>query len=99
VSCSARSAPARFVPDPLDPVVSYGAAVHDYFDVVGVSSDAPRQEIRRACARRPRRWHPDFDGPSLAPSAPGPRFDVAIDFADMTVILDRMQAAFFGRRD
>ena len=83
-------------------MVSYGAAVHDYFDVLGVSNDAPRQAIRRACARRVRRWHPDFDGatltsPPVSARLPGAT-DAAFESIDMAAVIDRMQAAFFGRR-
>jgi hypothetical protein len=78
--------------------------VHDYFDVLGVSSDSPPQEIRRVCARRVRRWHPDFDGAALMTASPATlrvpgATDAAIDFLDMTSVLDRMQAAFFAHRD
>lgn len=59
--------------------------------------------------RRTRRWHPDFDaGPApdriatpanvpgsvLAPAI----HDVAIDFVDMSVVIDRIHAAFFYGR-
>lgn len=84
-------------------MVSYGAAVHDYFDVLGVPADAPRQEIRRACARRVRRWHPDFDGPGVTAPAPASARlpgtgDAAIESVDMAAVIERMQTAFFGRR-
>jgi hypothetical protein len=58
--------------------------VHDYFDVLGVPSDASAREIRRACERRGRRV-------SLVELT-----DIAIDFVDMSAIADRMRAAFFG---
>jgi hypothetical protein len=35
----------------------------------------------------------------LNPGTPGFRFDAAVDFVDMAAVLDRMQAAFFSRRD
>jgi len=71
--------------------------VHDYFHILGVSDAAPAEEIRRASRRHSMRAHPDFrDGasPSSAPAAD--LDDIAIDFVDMTAIVDRMQAAFFG---
>ena len=79
--------------------------MRDFFDILGVSTDAPAQEIRRACARRAWKGHPDFDGvrdPSPSPDASDPAkqiaelTDVAIDFVDMSAIADRMQAAFFS---
>ncbi|HET9369732.1 MAG TPA: hypothetical protein VFO19_05770 [Vicinamibacterales bacterium] len=78
--------------------------MHDYLDILGVAPDAPAGEIRRACARRTSRWHPDFtasDGSSIA-SPYASRFasarltDAAIDFIDMGVVVDRMRRAFFG---
>jgi hypothetical protein len=79
--------------------------VHDFFDVLGLPSNAAASEVRRACARRARRAHPDFGDPpsSMACAAAGPwsassdpaRSDVAIDFVDVAALIDRMQAAFF----
>jgi curved DNA-binding protein CbpA len=78
--------------------------VHDCLDILGVDPDAPAGEIRRACARRTSRWHPDFsafDGSAVC-SPPASRFasarlaDAAIDFIDMGVVVDRMQRGFFG---
>lgn len=73
-------------------------AVHDFFEILGVSDDAPASEIRRACARRERRTHPDFrhGEPGARPAPPAPRSDAAIDFVDMAAIVERMQGAFFG---
>jgi len=73
-------------------------AVHDFFEILGVSDDAPASEIRRACARRERRSHPDFrqGEPGARPAPPAPRTDAAIDFVDMAAIVERMQGAFFG---
>jgi hypothetical protein len=72
--------------------------VHDYFDLLGLSTRARASEIRRRSASRPRRWHPDFGGGSLAsrldPVAP-PRSDAAVDFVNITHVIDRMQHAFF----
>lgn len=79
--------------------------MHDYFQILGVSDAAPADEIRRAFRRRAARSHPDFrDGESMSgpADAGGPSGrdlgDIAIDFVDMSAIVDRMQAAFFGRR-
>jgi hypothetical protein len=81
--------------------------VHDYFEILGVPRDARGVAIRRASARRASRVPPDFlEGGHVAGAAP-PRpgallpslvdlQDVAIDFVDMTSIVDRMRAAFFG---
>jgi len=80
--------------------------VHDYFDILGVPRDARGGAIRRASARRAARLPPDFlDGGNLAgaaasrPAVTAPSLvdlqDVAIDFVDMTPIVDRMRAAFF----
>ena len=52
-----------------------------------------------------RRWHPDFDGEGAAsgqtpdraaakPTPPGFQ-DIAIDFVDLTIVVDRIHAAFF----
>jgi hypothetical protein len=79
--------------------------VHDYFDILGIPPGACAQEIRRARHRRTGVSHPDIhDGETRAGSAPAPtstaiapgdRGDVAIDFVEMSAIVDRMQAAFF----
>ena len=75
----------------------------DFFDVLGLPSNAPVGEIRRVCARRVRRSHPDFRTPfTAAPSTPDevrsdisvPR-DVAVDFVDVTALLDRIELSFF----
>jgi hypothetical protein len=72
--------------------------VHDYFDLLGLSTRARASEIRRRSSSRPRRWHPDFGGGSLVarpdPVDP-PRSDAAVDFVTMTWVIDRMQHAFF----
>jgi hypothetical protein len=75
--------------------------VHDYFDIIGIPDDASAREIRRACARRSGAGHPDFrHGGGAAGTVADPALpeaaDVAIDFADMTTIVARMQAAFFA---
>jgi hypothetical protein len=79
--------------------------VHDLFDILGLPTNAPPSEVRRACARRPRRQHPDFDdgAASMPPGQPGPDLgagdgmndEVAIDFVDVAPIVTRIQAAFF----
>jgi hypothetical protein len=75
--------------------------VHDYFEILGVPTNAAASEVRRACARRVRRAHPDFaDRPPVAAAAPAgddpASVDVAIDFLDMRTLVDRMLSAFFG---
>jgi hypothetical protein len=81
--------------------------VHDLFDVLGLSRNAPAGEIRRVCARRFRRSHPDFrtrhpeGDTSVVLRANGdlaiPR-DVAVDFVDVTTLLDRIELAFFSQQ-
>ena len=80
--------------------------MHDYFDILGIPPGACAQEIRRAHHRRTGVSHPDVQdgdlraGPALAARtaavAPADRGDVAIDFVEMSGIVDRMQAAFFS---
>jgi len=78
--------------------------VHDYFDILGLPVDAPASEVRRACARRVHRAHPDFrtrasTTPVAAvsdwPAHESASADVAIDFVDVAPLVERMQAAFF----
>lgn len=80
--------------------------MHDYFQILGVSDAAPADEIRRASRRLLGRGHPDFRDRSVAVSGdsaelPAARAvtEVAIDFVDMSAIVDRMQTAFFKTRD
>jgi curved DNA-binding protein CbpA len=75
--------------------------VHDLFDILGLPVNAPASEVRRVCARRPRRLHPDFGGrePRVLPRASGSaasRDEVAIDFVRVADLVDRIQATFFG---
>jgi curved DNA-binding protein CbpA len=82
--------------------------VHDLFDILGLPVNAPASEVRRVCARRPRRLHPDFGGrePRVLPRASGSaasrdsneidRDLVAIDFVRVADLVDRIQATFFG---
>ena len=76
--------------------------MHDFLDILGVPTDAAASEVRRACARRIRRTHPDFADASSLQGKDSSRVDdrpadVAIDFADMRVFVDRIQVSFFGR--
>jgi hypothetical protein len=75
--------------------------VHDFLDILGVPTDAAASEVRRACARRVRRIHPDFSDVGSAREVASPpgdarTADIAIDFADMRTFIDRIQAAFFA---
>jgi hypothetical protein len=80
--------------------------VHDLFDVLGLPRNAPLGEIRRVCARRSRRSHPDFRSRTPEGAAPASRQpaadpaiprDVAVDFVDVTSLLDRIELAFFSQ--
>ena len=82
--------------------------MHDYFEILGVSPDARAGEIQRACRRHSAIAHPDFRDETGATTraavdaargrdrAPVELADVAIDFVDMTAVVDRMQIAFFA---
>lgn len=75
--------------------------MHDLFDILGLPVNAPASEVRRVCARRPRRCHPDFgDGePQVLLKASGAavaRNEVAIDFVRVADLVDCIRAAFFG---
>lgn len=73
--------------------------MHDFFDILGVPTDAAASEVRRACARRTRRTHPDFSEVPASPEAiltTSSGTDTAIDFADMRALVDGMQRAFFA---
>jgi hypothetical protein len=75
--------------------------VHDLFDVLGLSNDAPIGEIRRVCAQRVRRLHPDFrlredrtyDVRAAAPD--NLARDVAIDFVEVSGLMSRIETSFF----
>ena len=71
--------------------------MHDYFQILGVPAGAPADEIRRASRRYLDRSHPDFrhrrGADAVTPRTPG---DAAIDFVDMSAIVDRMLSTFFG---
>jgi hypothetical protein len=68
--------------------------VHDHLFRPGVPPTA-QGESR---ARRRRRWHPDLDA-GEAPADLSPlEADVAVDFVDATLVVDRMHAAFFRTR-
>jgi len=75
--------------------------VHDYFQILGVAPDAGARDIRVACARHAARPHANLleaerrEAASPFPGLPGGLADVAIDFPDLSAIVDRMQAAFF----
>jgi hypothetical protein len=77
--------------------------VHDLFDVLGLSNDAPIGEIRRVCAQRARRIHPDFRLRGSHPpvhdvrdtaSDSLPR-DIAVDFVDVSGLTSRIETSFF----
>jgi hypothetical protein len=75
--------------------------VHDLFHVLGLSENAPVSEVRQACARRIARTHPDFRPASLSASEAGPGSlarDAAVNFIDVSGLVPRMQARFFGTR-
>jgi hypothetical protein len=76
--------------------------VHDFFDIFGIPSSAPPMEVRRVCARRVRRSHPDFHVgnatlglPEVTGDTTPASREVAVDFVEMGGLLDRMQASFF----
>ena len=78
--------------------------MHDYFEILGLPSNARASEIRRACARRLHIAHPDFRGGAVGVLAPpqSDRLDLdahlpdaAIDFVDASSLVERIQAAFF----
>ena len=80
--------------------------MHDYFEILGLPSNARASDIRRACARRVHVAHPDFRGGSAGVLVPPPQSDrldldahvpdAAIDFVDASSLVERIQAAFFS---
>ena len=78
--------------------------MHDLFDILGLPSSAPPSEVRRVCARRVRRSHPDFHvgggaavGLPMSTAEPAREtLEVAVDFVEMGAFIDRMQSAFFN---
>jgi hypothetical protein len=78
--------------------------VHDFFEILGIPDNARACEVRRACARRIRRCHPDFRVPGTPvfepvtslQDAPVVRGEVAVDFVDASSFIDRLQTAFFA---
>ena len=74
--------------------------MHDLFDVLGLPSNASIGEIRRVCAERVRRSHPDFrafaahheDGHLREARLPN---DVAVEFIDVASLIDRIERSFF----
>ena len=76
--------------------------MHDLFDVLGLPSNAPIGEIRRVCAQRVRRLHPDFRLTAQIPGGgegqPPPHalpHDIAVDFVDVASLVDRIETSFF----
>ncbi len=77
--------------------------MHDLFEILGLSTNAPAREVRRVCARRARRLHPDFHDTGSAAEAlrtslltgRSPVDDLAVDFIDASAFNDSIQASFF----
>jgi len=77
--------------------------VHDFFEILGLPTNALAREVRRAYARRPRRLHPDFHDTGSAADAiraslltgRTPAGDLAVDFVDASSFNDSIQSAFF----
>jgi hypothetical protein len=77
--------------------------VHDLFEILGLPTNAPARDVRRACARRPRSLHPDFRNVGALDaqreallSGRSPGDDLAVDFVEASTFTDRMQSAFFN---
>lgn len=77
--------------------------MHDYFAILGIDPGAPAAVIRSAHLRRRAAVHPDFrasvDRPvrvraGFGRAARGPA-DAAVNFIEMSALVDRMEAAFF----
>ena len=76
--------------------------MHDYFEILGVARDARAGDIRAACARHAARPHADLLEAEQRPAGPlaggepaRELIDVAVDFPDLSGVIDRMQTAFF----
>jgi hypothetical protein len=81
--------------------------VHDLFEILGLPTNAPAREVRRACARRPRRLHPDFHDTGTVVADPqnasllaglagrSPADELDIDFVHASAFNDSILAAFF----
>lgn len=77
--------------------------MHDYFDLLGLSHTASANDRRRALRGRARAWHPDFSRGArhgvghASPSHPRDlnSGDLAIDFADVSLFVERVTADFF----
>ena len=82
--------------------------MHDYFEILGLSPGAPAVVVRRASARRGAAVHPDFRSAEDRAAAPAgiaaagrdsrSPADAAVDFIDMSALVGRIEAAFFGTR-
>lgn len=80
--------------------------MHDFFEVLGIPNDARASDVRRACARRVRRCHPDFHMPGVSLEGPASfgltntaqvcERDVAVDFVEASAFVERMYRAFFS---
>lgn len=81
--------------------------MHDYFAILGIEPGAPAAVIRSAHLRRRAAVHPDFRASDDHPvrtravgfgrAARGPA-DAAVNFIEMSALVDRMEAAFFHSR-
>jgi hypothetical protein len=80
--------------------------VHDYFAILGIAPGASAAAIRSAHSRRRAAVHPDFraseDRPirtrALAGRTGRGLGDAAVNFIEMSILVDRMEAAFFRSR-
>ena len=77
--------------------------MHDFFEILGLPTNARARDVRRACARRPRRRHPDFhETGAVGFDSQRPVLltgratdDAAIDFVDASTFTDQIQEQFF----
>jgi hypothetical protein len=80
--------------------------VHDYFAILGIAPGAPASVIRSAHSRRRAAVHPDFRASGDRPVRPrrgaafraGRPADAAVNFIEMSALVDGMEAAFFHSR-